>query len=576
MLQGIGGAPGIAIGRAFIFKPEKLPVEKRTVKRGEVKEELAKLQRAITQCHSELAGIYSRTIAEFGRDRAGTFQAQLMVLEDPSLESEISDLVRAGTSVEAAVAEALSHYINFYRDAEDEHIRERWTDYRDVGCRLLRILLGESWTPVPQLEEDAVVIARDVTMADIVHLDRSKILAFATESGSRTSTAAILARSLDVPAVVSVGRFIEQLNSGDLVIVDGSNGRLIINPDAKTLADYENRRETYRACKLELQSLQNLPAVTRDGHRVEMFVNVYHVGEVDAAMAQGAEGIGLLRTEHIFMGRDNAPGEEEQYRFYASVVKKMKGRPVVVRTLDMWQEGGVSSWCAPAYYEPNPFLGCRGIRLSLNFEDIYLSQLRAILRASALGTVKVMFPMVSRVGELRRAKILLDKAKKELDDLGVEYERNIPVGMLVEVPSAALMAELFAREVDFFSLGTNDLVQYTLAVDRMSDASDVDQALHPAVLRLVKHVADVGREAKKPVAICGEVAAEPLSTMLWLGLGVQQFSCAAGAMPELKKVIRAITLKDARDVAKEALLKASPTEVKRLLEAAMEARRLYF
>lgn len=574
MFKGIGGAPGIAIGKAFIFKPEKLPVEKRTVSGDEVAGELGKLHRAISQCHSELSGIYSRAVSEFGRDRAGIFQAQLMVLEDPSLESEIADLIREGVNVEAAVAEALSHFIKFYRESEDEHIRERWADYRDVGCRLLKILLGESWTPVPQLKEDAVVVARDVTMADIVHLDRSKIKGFATESGSRTSTAAILARSLDVPAVVSIGEFIDQLKNDDLVIVDGSNGRLIVNPDASTLADYQNRLETYRAYKQELQFLHDLPTVTQDGHRVEMLVNVYHVGEVDCALAQGAEGIGLLRTEHIFMGREEAPDEEEQYQFYASVVEKMKGRPVVVRTLDMWE--GERVWCGPAHYEPNPFLGCRGIRLSLSFEDIFKTQLRSILRVSALGQVKVMFPMVSRIEELRRAKALLDEAKKELDERGVAYDKNIKVGLLVEVPSAALMAELFSREVDFFSIGTNDLVQYTLAVDRMSDASKVDQALHPAVLRLVKHVVDVAREAKKPVAICGEVAAEPLTTMLWLGLGVQQFSCAAGAIPEVKKVIRTITLKDARNVAKESLQKISPEEVKQLLEEQMCARRLYF
>lgn len=574
MLKGIAGAPGIAIGKAFIFKPEKLPVDKRNISADEINLELSKLQRALTQCHTELSGIYSQTVAEFGRDRAGIFQAQLMVLEDPALESEIVDLIREGINVEAAVAEALSHFINFYRESEDEHMRERWTEYRDVGCRLLRILLGEAWTPVPQLEEEAVVVARDITMADIMHLDRSKILGFATESGSRTSTAAILARSLDVPAVVNIGPFIDQLNNEDIIIVDGSNGRVILNPDQETLEDYKNRFETYKACKQELESLHNLPAVTQDGHRVQMFVNLYHVGEVDGALAQGAEGIGLLRTEHIFMGKQEAPDEEEQYQFYASVVKKMKGCPVVVRTLDMWSEARVL--CAPSHYEPNPFLGCRGIRLTLSFKDLFKAQLRAIIRASSLGQVKVMFPMVGRVEELRRAKALLAECKQELDERGVKYNQDIEVGMLVEVPSAALMAELFAREVDFFSIGTNDLVQYTLAVDRLSDGSQVDQALHPAVLRLVRHVADVAREAKKPVAICGEVAAEPMTTVLWLGLGVKQFSCAPGAIPEVKKVIRALTLKEARNVAREALQKTSPEEVKLLLEEFMQARRLYF
>ena len=575
MLQGIAAAPGIAIGKAFIFRPEQLNFEKRPISTEDVDRELHRLQTAIDQAHKQLSTIYNRMAKELGRDRAGIFQAQLMILEDPGFESEIAGLVRDCTNIEAAVGEVATHYIRFYGEAQGkEHMRERAADYRDVGCRLLRILLGQAWSPGVKMTEKAIVIARDLTAADLVELDRSKILGFAIEGGGRTSSATILARSLDVPAIVGLGRILDKLQCGDKVIVDGGKGSLLINPDQSTLDDYQGRYQTYLACKQELQSLHDLTAVTQDGHQISMLANIDHPGEVAGVLAQGADGVGLFRTEYLFMGREAPPSEEEQFEAYMQVVGEMHGRPVVFRTLDVG--GEKSPWYMVMPYEPNPFLGCRGIRMSLNFEDVFKTQLKAVLRASARGPVKVMFPMVSRVEEMRRAKALMAEAQSELDRAGVTYDRKMEVGLHVEVPSAALTAELFAPEIDFYSIGTNDLVQYTLAVDRMSDSSPIDQALHPAVVRLVRHIIDAAKRVGKPVSMCGEMAGQPLSTPLLVGLGLKQFSASASSLPEVKKVIRGITLKDARELAVHVLQLATPEEVKEYIEEWMIARRLYF
>ncbi|MGB9802254.1 phosphoenolpyruvate--protein phosphotransferase [Desulfofundulus sp.] len=575
MLRGIAGAPGIAIGRVFIFRPEQLEFERKTILPQEVDQELVRLQHALRQAHQELAGIYVRAMSDLGRDRAGTFHAQLMILEDAAFESEVINLIRSGINVEGAVGEVVTNYVQMFEDSGDEYLRERAADYRDVGCRLLRILLGQSWTPVPRLKEDSIVVARDLTAPDSMQLDRSRILGLAIERGGRTCTACILARSLEIPAVVGLGRFVHRVQNGDLIIVDGSKGMVILNPDPATVAEYQHRRETYLACKKEMQMLSDLPAETRDGYRVQLFANLDHPGEVDSALAQGAEGIGLFRTEHLFLGRDTMPGEDEQFEFYLQVVQKMRGRPVVIRTLDY--AGPSSPFFQPTHYEPNPFLGCRGIRLNLNFEEILTTQIRAILRASAFGRVKVMFPLISRVEDLRRVKAMLRQAQEELDRAGQKFDPRIEVGLLVEVPSAALTAELFASEVDFYSIGTNDLVQYTLAVDRATAGiNPLHQVLHPAILRLVKNVIDVARNNRKKVAMCGEMAGEPLATMLLLGLGLDQFSAAAGSLPEIKKVIRAVTLKEAREVALQALQLSAPEEVRRFLEQEMKSRRLYF
>jgi len=575
MLRGIGGAPGIVIGTAFIFRPEELVFDRRQIAAEEVDNEIFRLHQAISQAHKELSGIYSRTLAEFGRDRSGFFQTQLMILEDPAFDTEIVRRVTEGHNVEASVGETVANFMGIYMSSKDLHMQERANDYRDVGCRLLRILLGQAWSPLPRIREKSIVVARELTTADTVQIDRDKILGFVTESGVRTSTVSILARSLEVPAVVGLGKILDQVRAGDLLVVDGSTGVVIINPDEKTLAEYRKREETYIACKNQLQTIHEMPSQTKDGTAIRLWANIDLPSEAICALANGAEGIGLMRTEHLFMGREDMPDEIEQYEYYLRVVRIMGDRPVVIRTLDF--AGPNSPFFLTGAYEPNPFLGCRGIRLSFNFEQVFKTQLKSILRVSAHGNVKIMVPMISRVEELRRAKGLFKAAMEELTAEGVKFNPKMEFGMLVEVPSAALTAELFAPHIDFYSIGTNDLVQYTLAVDRrMEKINLVDQALHPAVLRLIRSIIDAGRTVDKSVAMCGEMAGEPMTTLLLLGLGLRQFSAVAGSLPEVKKIIRAVTISEAREVAINAMQLPTPEEIKQYLQDELKSRRLYF
>lgn len=575
MLRGTGGSPGIVIGRAFIFRPEELVYDRRQISADEVETEIFRLHQAISQAHKELSGIYSRTLAEFGRDRSGFFQTQLMILEDTAFESEVIRRINEGNNVEASVGETVANFMGVYMSSRDVHMQERANDYRDVGCRLLRILLGQAWTPVPRIKEKSVVVARELTTADTVQIDRDKIEGFVTETGTRTSTVSILARSIEVPAAVGVGKVLDKVKAGDLIIVDGSNGVVIINPDVPTLAEYRKREETYRACKNQLQTLQDMPAQTKDGTRIRLWANIDLPGEAACALANGAEGIGLMRTEHLFMGREDMPGETEQYQFYLEAVRIMGDRPVVIRTLDF--AGPNIPFFLTGAYEPNPFLGCRGIRLSYNFEQVFKTQLKAILRVSQHGNIKLMVPMISRVEELQRAKTLLRAAMEELAAQGIRYNPGIEFGMLVEVPSAALTAELFAPHINFYSIGTNDLVQYTLAVDRrMEKVNLVDQSLHPAVLRLIRSIIDAGGAMERSVSMCGEMAGEPIVTILLLGLGLRQFSAVAGCLPEIRRVIRSVTIREAREVALKAMQMSTPGEIKQYLQDELKARRLYF
>lgn len=575
MLRGTGGSPGIVIGRAFIFRPEELVYDRRKISADEVENEIFRLHHAISQAHKELSGIYSRTLAEFGRDRSGFFQTQLMILEDTAFESEVIKRINEGSNVEASVGDTVANFMGVYMSSRDVHMQERANDYRDVGCRLLRILLGQAWTPVPRIKEKSVVVARELTTADTIQIDRDKIEGFVTETGTRTSTVSILARSIEVPAAVGVGKVLDKVRAGDVVIVDGSNGVVIINPDGPTLAEYSKREETYRACKNQLLTLQDMPAETKDGTRIRLWANIDLPGEASCALANGAEGIGLMRTEHLFMGREDMPGETEQYQFYLEALRIMGDRPVVIRTLDF--AGPNSPFFLTGAYEPNPFLGCRGIRLSYNFEQVFKTQLKAILRVSRHGNIKLMVPMISRVEELQRAKALLRTAMEELSAQGIRYNPGIEFGMLVEVPSAALTAELFAPHINFYSIGTNDLVQYTLAVDRrMEKVNLVDHSLHPAVLRLVRSIIDAGGAMERSVSMCGEMAGEPIVTMLLLGLGLRQFSAVAGCLPEIKKVIRSVTIREAREVALKAMQMSTPGEIKQYLQDELKARRLYF
>lgn len=429
--------------------------------------------------------------------------------------------------------------------------------------------------PQPALTGERVVLAKNLTPADTLHIGRSKMLGLAIEGGGRTTHTAIIARNLDIPAVVGLGPFLSQVRDDDTVIVDGSQGVLIISPDEGTLRDYRRREETYRAYKEELQSLHDLPAETRDGKRIQLLANIDHPGDVNGVLAHGAGGIGLFRSEYLFIAMNQTPDEEEQYQEYKKVAEAMGRSSVVIRTLDAGREGNYLCPLMPP--ESNPFLGWRGIRLCLDSKDLFKTQIRAILRAGAHGKVKMMFPMISNLVELRRAKAIVEEAKKELAAEGRDFDRNMEIGVLVEVPSVAITADLFAPHVDFFSIGTNDLVQYTVAVDRGNVmVSKLYQSLHPAVLRLIRRVIDEARIAGKEVSVCGEMAGEPMATVLLIGMGVDTLSCGAGVLPEVKSRIRSVTMQEAREIAKKALSFDTSGEIRKYLEGEMRSRRLYF
>lgn len=576
MLKGVPASPGIAIGKAFIFTHGKLHYDKTQVATGAVEREVARFELALSGVQLELSKMRARTVSDSGKDLADSYETQMAMLDDPAIKNDVLAKIRGeSVNAEAAVAEVLNSYMGIFHALRAAYLRERVTELKELTYRLQRHLLGSNHLTQPTLTEDSIVLAKDLTPAETIHIGLNKMLGLATERGGRTSHTAIMARNLDIPSVVGIGPFLPRVREGDTVILDGSQGTLIINPDEATLADYRRREETYRAYKKELQALQELPAETVDHHRVELLANIDHSGEVAGALANGAGGIGLFRTEYLFMARLEAPDEEEQYQEYKKVAESMGRRSVIIRTLDIGGEGNYFSLPVPA--EPNPFLGWRGVRLSLELKDIFKTQIRAILRAGAHGNVRMMFPMVSNLSEWQKAKAVVNEAKKELAAGGALFDSQMGVGVLVEVPSVALTADLFVPHVDFFSIGTNDLVQYTMAVDRGNEkVSALYQSLHPAVLRLMDRVAEEARKAGKEVAVCGEMAGEPLATVLLAGMGIDTLSCGAGVLPEVKKRIRSVTMQEARGITRKALTFATAGEVRKFLESEMRARHLYF
>lgn len=575
MRKGVAASPGIAIGKAFIYRPGKLFFEKKQIGTESVENEVVRFEQALAGVQQELSRMHARTLSEIGKERAAGFQTQLAMLDDSAFKNDVIAQIRGGINAEAAVSEVFDGYRDLFKALRDPYLRERASDLKDIGYRIKRHLLGAGASVRPGLDEESVVLARDLSPTETIQIGRSKMLGLATEGGGRTSHTAIMARSLDIPAVVGLGQFLSQVSDGDTIIVDGSQGAMIVNPDEKTLAEYRSREATYRTYKLELQGLQDLPAETKDGPKVLLLANIDHPAEAAGALQNGAQGIGLFRTEYLFMGREEPPGEEEQYLDYKKVAETTGGKPVVIRTLDVG--GDNTLFCLPVPGESNPFLGWRGIRLSLDFKDLFKTQLKAILRAGAHGKIKIMFPMISNIVELRRAKDVVEEAKRELEAEGKAFDRKMEIGVLVEVPSVAVTVDMFAPEVDFFSIGTNDLVQYTMAVDRANEKiSSLYQSLHPAVLRLIRQVVEVGRQSGREVSICGEMAGEPLATILLIGLGLKVLSSGFGILPEVKKRIRSVSMAEAREIARKALQFATSGEVKKFLEGEMKARNLYY
>lgn len=556
-IHGIAASSGIAIAKAYRLETPHLAAEKRTV--ADVEAEIARLEAAVAKAKEELEAIKQHALEKLGEDKAAIFAAHLLVLDDPELLNPIKEKIKTEqVNAEYALHETASFFISMFEGMDNEYMKERAADIRDVTKRVLAHLLGVTISNPSLISEEVVIIAEDLTPSDTAQLNRQYVKGFATDIGGRTSHSAIMARSLEIPAVVGTKAITAEVQNGDIVIVDGLDGQVVVNPSPELLARYEEKRARYEEQKAEWAKLVDQPTVTADGVHVELAANIGTPDDVKGALANGAEGIGLYRTEFLYMGRSELPTEDEQFAAYKTVLEQMGGKPVVVRTLDIGGDKELPYLQLPK--EMNPFLGFRAIRLCLEMQDMFRTQLRALLRASVHGNLKIMFPMIATLDEFRQAKAILLEEKEALLRQGVPVADGIEVGMMVEIPAAAVMADQFAREVDFFSIGTNDLIQYTMAADRMNErVSYLYQPYNPAILRLISYVIDAAHREGKWVGMCGEMAGDPIAIPILLALGLDEFSMSATSILPARAQLKRLSKEDAVCV-KETVLSLGTAE----------------
>ncbi|SNX54328.1 phosphoenolpyruvate--protein phosphotransferase [Thermoanaerobacterium sp. RBIITD] len=574
MLKGVAASPGIAIGKVFLYTKKFAEINTRNIDVSMVEDEIAKFENAIKLTKEQIEKIKEKTEKEFGKDKAEIFEAHLMLANDPELFDAVINMIKnEHITADNAVNQVIEQHASMMESLDDEYLKERAVDLRDVGTRIINNLLGTVNINLSELDDNVIIIAKDLTPSDTATMRKEMVLGFATDVGGRTSHTAIMARSLEIPAVVGTGNVTQSVIGGETAIVDGNEGTVIINPDSTTLKDYEDKLIKYKTKVEKLKKLKDLPAMTIDGKKSLLVANIGIPEDVKGALNNGAEGIGLFRTEFLYMNRNDFPTEEEQFEAYKYVAEKMNGKPVTIRTLDIGGDKKLPYLNMPD--EMNPFLGYRAIRLCLDEREMFKTQLRALLRASAYGNILIMYPMISSVVEVRKANAVLNEVKEELDVKGIKYDKDIKVGIMVEIPSAAMTADIIAREVDFFSIGTNDLCQYTLAVDRMNEKiKDYYKPFNPAILRLIKNVIDASHKEGIFTAMCGEMAGDPLAAVILLGLGLDEFSMSSSSIPNIKNIIRNVTYERAKEFASLALTMSTPDEIeiasKKLLNSIIE------
>ncbi|MDO6705234.1 phosphoenolpyruvate-protein phosphotransferase PtsI [Photobacterium sp. 1_MG-2023] len=566
MISGILASPGIAFGKALLLQEEEITLDKSPISVDQLDKEIECFFNARQKSSEQLEVIKEKARATFGEEKEAIFEGHIMLLEDEELEEEIiafikDNKVRAAYAIHAIIEEQATTL----ESLDDEYLKERATDIRDIGNRVVKNALGINIVNLSAINEEVILVANDLTPSETAQINLNYVLGFVTDIGGRTSHTSIMARSLELPAIVGTNDITKQVNNGDMLVLDAINNQIVINPTADEMAKFKTIRDEYQAEKDELAKLKDLPAITLDGHQVEVCGNIGTVKDCDGVNRNGGEGVGLYRTEFLFMDRDALPTEDEQYQAYKDVAQAMQGQAVIIRTMDIGGDKDLPYMDLPK--EMNPFLGWRAVRISLDRREILRAQLRAILRASAHGKLRIMFPMIISVEEIRELKNELETYKAELREEGLTFDETIEVGVMVETPAAAAIAHHLAKEVEFFSIGTNDLTQYTLAVDRGNELiSHLYNPMSPAVLTVIKQVIDASHAEGKWTGMCGELAGDERATLLLLGMGLDEFSMSAISIPRIKKVIRNSNFADVKLMAEQALALPTAAEIEAHVE----------
>ena len=574
MITGIPASPGIVFGKALVLKEEKIVLDFQKISEDQIDAEVARFYAGREAAVEQLNSIHQRALKSLGEEKAAIFEGHLMILEDEELEEEILDYLRSNkVNASVAASKIIDQQVEMLSEIDDEYLKERAGDIRDIGNRLIKNILGMHIVDLGDITEESILVAYDLTPSETAQLNLEKVLGFITDIGGRTSHTSIMARSLELPAIVGTNDVTARVNTADYLILDAVNNRVYVNPTQAEIDELKTLEAKLAEEKAELAKLKDLPAVTLDGHKVEVVANIGTIRDCEGAHRNGAEGVGLYRTEFLFMDRDQLPSEEEQFIAYKEVVEAMEGRLVVLRTMDIGGDKELPYLNLPK--EMNPFLGWRAIRIALDRREILRAQLRAVLRASAFGKLAVMFPMIISVEEIRELKSVLETLKAELRAEGKAFDENIQVGVMVETPSAAVNAKFLAKEVDFFSIGTNDLTQYTLAVDRGNELiSHLYNPMSPSVLGLIKQVIDASHAEGKWTGMCGELAGDERATLLLLGMGLDEFSMSAISVPHIKKLVRHVSYQEAKALADEALQKPTAAEIEQLIQAFLAEKSL--
>ena len=573
-LKGIPASGGIAVGPAYLWAKEEFVIPKQVIADGEIAVQIQLFEEALIKTRREILDLQKKIADNMGQNEAEIFDAHLLILEDRTIIEEVISRLKKEKLIAAYIfQDVLKKYVQVFLKIEDEYLKERVSDINDVGRRMLRNLLGKSAKHFEDLQEKIILVSYDLSPSDTASMHKKDILAFVTNIGGKTSHTAIMAKSMEIPAVVGLELATFKIKSGDILIVDGASGLVFVNPDSQTLEEYRKEETALRNITKRFILLKDQPALTLDGKRVAIAANIELPDEIPSIIDHGAEGIGLYRTEFFYMNRADIPSEEEHYKSYKFVAEAIKPHSVIIRTLDLGGDKFLSHLEVPR--EMSPFLGWRAIRFCLARPDMFKTQLRAILRASAHGKLKLMYPMISGIEELRQANGLLRECKNELRSSGMPFDESIKLGAMIEVPSAAMIADILAKEVDFFSIGTNDLIQYSIAVHRSNEkVAYLYEPAHPGVLRLIKSIIDVGHRADIWVGMCGEMAGDPLFTLILLGLGLDEFSMPSIMIPEIKHIIRSVTMPQAQGIANGAFSFSTAKEIGDFVHQKMKELRI--